>query len=66
MKQVRSGANVTILNPYDEGVLYGTRDIEGAPIVSPIQLYLDLSQMKGRGEEAASAILEGVIKPQWR
>jgi hypothetical protein len=66
MKQVRSGANVTILNPYDEGVLYGTRDIEGAPIVSPIQLYLDLSQMKGRGEEAASAILEGVIKSQWR
>jgi hypothetical protein len=66
MKQVRSGANVTILNPYDEGVLYGTRDIEGAPIVSPVQLYLDLSQMKGRGEEAASAILEGIIKPQWR
>ena len=35
----------------DEGVLYGTREIEGAPVVSPVQLYLDLSRTKGRGEE---------------
>ena len=49
----------------DEGVLYGTREIEGAPVVSPIQHFLDLSRTKGRGEGAASAILEEVIKPTW-
>jgi hypothetical protein len=40
--------------------------VEGAPVVSPVQLYLDLAQTKGRGEEAAAAILEEVIKPIWR
>jgi hypothetical protein len=34
--------------------------------VSPVQLYLDLAQTKGRGEEAASVILEEVIKAKWR
>ncbi|HYL77807.1 MAG TPA: type IV toxin-antitoxin system AbiEi family antitoxin [Bryobacteraceae bacterium] len=66
LKPVPSGANITLLEPYDEGVFYGTKEVEGAPVVSPIQLYLDLAQTKGRGEEAASAILEQVIKPLWR
>ena len=66
LKPVSTGANVTLWEPYDQGVLYGTRDIEGAPVVSPVQLYLDLARTKGRGEEAASAILEEVIKPTWR
>jgi hypothetical protein len=52
--------------PYDEGVFYGSKEVERAPIVSPLQLYLDLTQTKGRGEEAASAILEEVIKRLWR
>ncbi len=66
LKPVSSGSNVTILEPYDEGVFYGAKEIEGAPIVSPVQLYLDLMQIKGRGEEAASAILDEVIQPLWR
>jgi len=66
LKSVSSGANVTLLHPYDEGVYYGTKEVKGAPVVSPVQLYLDLTQTKGRGEEAASAILEEVIKPTWR
>ncbi len=66
LKLVSSGANVTLIAPYDQGVFYGTREIEGAPVVSPVQLYLDLTQTKGRGEEAASAILEETIKPLWR
>ncbi len=66
LKAVSSGANVTLLDPYDEGVFYGARELEGAPIVSPVQIYLDLMQTKGRGEEAASAILEEAIKPPWR
>jgi hypothetical protein len=65
LKPVSSGANVTLLEPYDEGVFYATREVEGAPVVSPVQIYLDLTQTKGRGEEASSAILEEVIKPLW-
>jgi hypothetical protein len=66
LKPVPSGGNVTLIGPYDAGVFYGTRKVEGAPVVSAVQLFLDLRQMKGRGEEAASAILEGTIRPQWR
>jgi hypothetical protein len=66
LKAVPSGGNVTLIEPYDEGVFYGTRKVEGAPVVSPVQLYLDLIQTKGRGEEAASAILDEAIKPLWR
>ena len=62
LKPVSSGANVTLIEPYDEGVLYGATEVERAPVVSPVQLYLDLAQTKGRGEEAASAILEEAIK----
>jgi len=64
-KEVGSGANVTLLTPYDEGVYYGVSTQEGSRIVSPVQLYLDLIGFKGRGEEAANAILEEVIKPLW-
>lgn len=66
LKPVSSGANVMLVEPYDEGVFYGIREVDGASIVSPVQLYLDLAQTKGRGEEAASVILEEVIKAKWR
>lgn len=64
-KEVGSGANVSILIPYDEGVYYGATEKEGIRVASPVQLYLDLTGFKGRGEEAANAILEEVIKPLW-
>lgn len=66
LKQVSSGSNVSLIVPYDEGVFYGAGVVGDSIIVSPIQLYLDLRGMKGRGEEAANALLEEVIKPQWR
>lgn len=66
LKQVTSGANVTLIAPYDEGVLYGLREIDGSPVVSSVQLYLDLMQTKGRGEEAATAILQQIIRPLWQ
>jgi len=65
MKRVESGANVTLLQPYDEGVFYGLQNINGINVVSDIQLYLDLKNYKGRGEEAAQAILEQRIRPTW-
>jgi hypothetical protein len=65
LKKVESGANVTFLQPYDDGVFYGLQYINGINIVSDIQLYLDLKSYKGRGEEAAQAIFEQRIKPKW-
>lgn len=64
LKEVTSGANVTLLTPYDEGVLYKTRTFNGIDVASPVQIYIDLLTIRGRGEEAASEILE-VIKESW-
>lgn len=65
LKEVDSGANITILGPYDKGIFYGTQVIEDIRIVSPLQIYLDLKGYKGRGEEAAEVLLRDVIKPKW-
>jgi hypothetical protein len=65
LKEVNSGANVTLLTPYDEGVLYGARVIDGIRVTAPVQTYFDLLGSKGRGEEAARTLLEGVIRKSW-
>jgi hypothetical protein len=61
-KEVPTGANLNILVPHDEGVYFCSRQIRGACIVNPVQLYLDLITDKGRGEEAAQAIREQELK----
>jgi hypothetical protein len=65
LKKVESGANITLLQPYDDGVFYGPQNVSGTNVVSDIQLYLDLKGYKGRGGEAAQAIYEKRIKPKW-
>jgi len=65
LKEVTSGANVALLIPYDEGVFYGARSIDGIYVASPVQVYLDLLKVKGRGEEAAQTILDEVIRRSW-
>ena len=65
-KPVTSGANIRIISAYDEGVYYGTRTIRGQTVASAIQCYLDLKNEKARGEEAAVALLEQVLKPSWQ
>jgi hypothetical protein len=65
LKEVSSGANVTLVSPYDEGVMYGSRLFDGIQVAMPVQVYLDLLSMKGRGEEAAAILLDEVIKKEW-
>ena len=65
LKPVESGFNVTLIQPYDEGVFYGASAINGALVASPTQLYLDLFNIGSRGEEAAVALLEERIKTKW-
>jgi len=64
-KEVSSGPNFSIMEPYDEGVFYGNTEIEGMKVVNDIQLYLDLTGFKGRGAESARFLLEQRIKPKW-
>lgn len=64
-QSVPSGANFTILTPFDEGLLYGARQVNSDVVVSDVQLYLDLASSKGRGEEAAAFILEQRLRPRW-
>lgn len=61
LKKVDSGGNVAIMVPYDDCVKYGSKIQKGSLTVSPVQLYLDCMNIKGRGEEMAQAILEREI-----
>jgi len=65
LKKAPSGANVTLLAPYDEGVYYDSRELNGIQMASPIQVYLDLMSARGRGEEAAEELMQKVIRPAW-
>jgi len=65
LKQVSSGPNFSILEPYDAGIFYGSREIDNMRVVSDVQLYLDLVGFKGRGEESAEFLFKQRIKPQW-
>ena len=64
-KPVPSGANATLLVAADEGVWYGLQQVGEDPVVSDVQLYLDLVATKGRGEEAATFVLEQRLRPRW-
>ena len=65
LKPVDSGANVTLMEPYDRGVYLDSREIEGCKITSPPQTYLDLFILRGRGEEGADFLLSNVMEPAW-
>ncbi len=65
LREVDSGANVLLMEPYDRGVFYAAREIDGLPIVSPVQSYLDLASYRGRGAEAAKAVLDQELEPSW-
>lgn len=58
LKRVDSGSNVSIIIPYDPCIMVDTREIQGNRVASPVQVSLELFGLKGRGEEAAVAILE--------
>ena len=57
-REVDTGANCTIWITDDSAVFSDTREVDGVQVVSPLQLYLDLKALAGRGEDAAKEILE--------
>lgn len=66
LKEVTTGPNIRLIKPDDQNVFYGSRLVKGACVASPIQLYLDIRNTPGRGEEAAEALLRKEIEPKWR
>ena len=66
LKPADSNPNVTLMLPYDEGVFFGMKPIEGVTTVSQIQAYLDLIGLKGTGEEEAEALFRQVIQQDWQ
>jgi hypothetical protein len=66
-KEVESGDNLVLFVPPDEGPLFNAQQRPGgAACTSPLQTYVDVAHLSGRGEEAAAAILEQVLKPAWK
>ncbi len=63
-KRVTSGANVSLLVPYDEGVFFSGQEVGGIQIVAPVQIYLDLQNYRSRGQEAAQNVRK-VIEQSW-
>jgi DNA-binding HxlR family transcriptional regulator len=55
-RPVASGGNLWLLVPKDEGVFQETQEVAGYPLVSDVQIYLDLLQVEGRGPEQAKAL----------
>lgn len=68
-KRVDSGENLIVLIPDDPGVFYmaesGTVGEHRLASTNPVQTYVDLAHLGGRGEEAAEAVLEQKLKPLW-
>jgi hypothetical protein len=65
LKPVTSGANVILIEPYDEGIFFRPPTPSAHPVVCNVQLYLDLMKQPDRGQEAAEFLLEQEIVPRW-
>ena len=55
-KKVDSGANVAVYVADSDEVFADCREIGESRVASPVQVYLDCMQLKGRGEEMAEAV----------
>lgn len=56
LRPVETGGSVHLLEPNDIGIFYGTRGIQDVPVVSDLQLYLDLLHYPARGREQAEVL----------
>lgn len=69
-KLVDSGENLVVLIPDDEGIFYlpeiGAVRESRMACTNVVQTYVDLSHCGGRGEEAAEALLEQRLQPEWK
>ena len=65
-KPVDSGENLVVLIPDDAAVFYRVEaGSNRLACTNAVQTYVDLAHSRGRGEEAAEAILQQRLKPAW-
>ncbi len=62
LKEVDSGSNVTVYCLDNDSYIKDAKEIGGCKVVSPVQIYLDAMQLKGRGEELAEAVYNREIR----
>ena len=62
-REVDTGANCTLWITDDPAVFTDAKEFDGVNVVSPLQLYLDLKVLPGRGEDAAQEMLERELRP---
>jgi hypothetical protein len=58
LAEVSTGGRVWAIVPRDEGVFQAGRDVDGLPLASDVQVYLDLLQVGLRGPDQAKALRE--------
>jgi hypothetical protein len=64
LKPVERAGNIIFVIPDDLSIFYGSRVIDGVTVVSTVQLYADLFNYAGRGEEAAGELIKKIEK-EW-
>jgi hypothetical protein len=55
------GENLWLMQPRDEGVYYGSKEIAGVNCVNPVQLYHDLIFAPHRGKALAEKVREELL-----
>jgi hypothetical protein len=63
LRRNERGANVQLIAPDDQGVFASGREVNGIPLVSPVQVYLDLRQLPERAAEAADHLRQQLLWP---
>lgn len=64
LRREARGANVQLIGPEDEGLFAGRQTLDELPVVSPVQIYLDLLHLPERAREAAEHLrAEGLLWP---
>ena len=58
---VESDGNVILYIPQNAGFLFGGYQVDGLPVVSDVQLYLDLKRMPGRNEDQADYLRDTLL-----
>ena len=65
LRRVKEGGAVHLIHPfYRDSLFFDARERDGVPIVSPVQLYLDLAHYPLRGRESARMLVRTVLSDE--